>query len=186
MTGAWENETRGKNCEKLSKRLLSAKNRPGMNIEEERLLERLRLVEALHSGGATPGERAAAQHARDRILARLKTLEQTDPPIEYRFKLRDRWSHRLLVALLRRYNIKPFRYSGQRRTTIMARVPRRFVEETLWPEFNELNTTLVNYIDDITQRVIAEAIQGDTSDVEERNDPAQLIKGDSPAEDDEP
>lgn len=145
--------------------------------EEDRLLERLRLIEALHAGAATPGERDAAHHARERIRARLRSMETTDPPVEFSFKLRDRWSHMLLKALLRRYHIKPYRYRGQRYTTLMAWVPRRFVQETLWPEFQELDKTLVNYLNDVTGRVISEAIEGDTSDVEERNEAAQLPAG---------
>ena len=105
---------------------------------------------------------------RARIKRRLLDLEAVDPPVEFSFKVRDRWSHQLLVALLRRYDIKPYRYRGQRRTTVMARVPARFVNETLWPEFQELNRTLVGYIAEVTRRVIAEGIGGSDEDIEER------------------
>jgi hypothetical protein len=142
--------------------------------EEHRLLERLRLIEALHAGAATPGERDAAANARERIKARLAALQNSDPPVEFSFKLRDRWSHRLLVALLRRYGIAPYRYRGQRYTTVMARLPKRFVNETLWPEFVELNGTLTNYIAEVTERVIAEGIGADSSEVEERPEPREL------------
>jgi hypothetical protein len=40
--------------------------------------------------------------------------------VEFRFSLADQWSRHLLVALLRRYGIKPYRYSRQRRTTVMV------------------------------------------------------------------
>ena len=142
--------------------------------DEQRILERLRLIEALHAGATTAGEREAAAHARDRIKARLSALEDSDPPVEFSFKLRDRWSHRLLVALLRRYGIVPYRYRGQRHTTIMARLPQRFVDETLWPEFTELNRTLTSYIAEVTERVITEGIGADTADVEERTEPREL------------
>lgn len=145
--------------------------------EEHRLLERLRLIEALHAGAATPGERDAAANARERIKARLASLQNSDPPVEFSFKLRDRWSHRLLVALLRRYGIAPYRYRGQRYTTVMARLPKRFVNETLWPEFVELNGTLTNYIAEVTARVIAEGIGADSSEVEERPEPRELPAG---------
>jgi hypothetical protein len=145
--------------------------------EEHRLLERLRLIEALHAGAATPGERDAAANARERIKARLAALQNSDPPVEFSFKLRDRWSHRLLVALLRRYGIAPYRYRGQRYTTVMARLPKRFVNETLWPEFVELNGTLTNYIAEVTERVIAEGIGADSSEVEERPEPRELPAG---------
>ncbi|MFQ5412411.1 MAG: hypothetical protein ACE5EC_08925, partial [Phycisphaerae bacterium] len=85
---------------------------------------------------------------------------------------------RLFVALLRRYGIQPFRYYRQRRTTVMARVPASFLDRTLWPEFHELNQTLRAYLDDVTNRVIAESLHADASEAEVRNqsdgDTAQL------------
>jgi len=142
--------------------------------EEQRLIEKLQLIEALHAGAATPGERDAAAHARERIRARLQANQETDPPIEFTFRLRDRWSHKLLTALLRRYNIRPYRYWGQRHTTIMARVPNRFVQETLWPEFQELNKTLSTFLNEMTDRVIAQGIEADDSEVEVRSEPEAL------------
>ena len=135
--------------------------------DEQRLIEKLQRIEALFAGAATPGEREAAAQARDRIRGRLREQQQTDPPVEYSFKLRDRWSHKLLIALLRRYQIRPYRYRGQRYTTIMARVPARFVNEVLWPEFQELNQTLATFLSEMTDRVISQGIDSDTTEVEE-------------------
>ncbi len=100
-------------------------------MDERQLIEKLRLVEARFEGSGTAGERDAAASALERLQRRLGEVQETDPPIEYRFTLADMWSRRLFVALLRRYGIRPYRYSGQRYTTVMARVPRRFVDETL-------------------------------------------------------
>ena len=55
----------------------------------------------------------------------------------------------------------------QRRTTVMARVPRRFVEESLWPEFQKLSATLRAFLDDITERAIRESVFADDSEAEE-------------------
>jgi len=143
-------------------------------MDERQLLEKLTRIEALHAGAATPGERDAAAAARERIRARLQQLQTEDPPVEYSFKVTDHWSYRLLVALLRRYEIRPYRYSRQRRTTIMARVPRRFVDEVLWPEFTELSGILRQYLSDVTERVIATVLEPDASEVEERVDPESL------------
>jgi hypothetical protein len=134
--------------------------------EEQRLIDKLQRIEALFAGATTTGEREAAAQARDRIRVRLHEQQQTDPPVEYAFKLRDRWSHKLLIALLRRYQIRPYRYRGQRYTTIMARVPRRFVHEVLWPEFEQLNRTLATFLNEVTDRVIAQGIDSDTAEVE--------------------
>jgi hypothetical protein len=103
-----------------------------------------------------------------RSRARLLEQQQTDPPVEYSFTLRDQWSRRLLIALMRRYGIQPYRYPRQRHTTVMARLPRGFVTETLWPEFRELNRTLAAFLAQVTERVISEGIAADSSEVEIR------------------
>lgn len=135
---------------------------------EQQLVERLRRIEALHSRPGSEGERQAAQRARDRIQARLKQLEAEEPPIEVRFTLADQWSRHLFVALLRRYGIPAYRYRGQRRTTVMARLSRAFVNETLWPEFLELQGSLAAYFDALTDRVIEQALEVKAGEAEER------------------
>jgi hypothetical protein len=147
--------------------------------DEQRLIEKLQRIEALFAGAATPGEREAAAQARNRIRLRLREQQQTDPPVEFAFKLRDRWSHKLLVALLRRYQIRPCRYRGQRHTTVPARVPRRFVHEILWPEFEQLNQTLATFLAEVTDRVIAQGIDSNTTEVEEALDQLPPASGSS-------
>jgi len=136
--------------------------------EEERLIEKLRKIEALFARATSAGERTAAENARDRIRQRLEQLERSERVIEYRFSLPDAWSKSLFIALLRRYGIDPYRYSGQRRTTVMARVTRTFADEVLWPEYQQLNAMLRAHLESITKRVIAEAIHGNQADAEER------------------
>jgi len=135
--------------------------------DRDKLLDRLRLIEALYEGGATAGERAAAAAARERVQARLRQMEQTAPPIEFRFTLNNAWSRRLFVALLRRYGLRPYRYSRQRHTTVMVRVSRGFVDETLWPEFQALDEALREHLDRQTETIIQEAVDADGSEAEE-------------------
>ncbi len=96
-------------------------------MNEDKLIDKLRRIEALFAGAKTNGERDAADRARQRIQERLKNIQRADPPVEHKFRLNDIWQRQVFVALLRRYGIRPYRYSGQRHTTVMARVPRRFV-----------------------------------------------------------
>ena len=130
----------------------------------EQLLETFRRIEALHSRTDIHGEKAAAAEAMHRIRRLLAEKQTTDPPVEFRFKMTDNWSRKLFVALLRRYGLAPYRYSGQRYTTVMVRVPKSFVDETLWPEFRQFSDVLEKHLDEITERVITSALQGDTSD----------------------
>lgn len=134
-------------------------------MDERALIDKLLAIEALHAGATTDGERVAAQLARQRILTRMAGMEQRDPPIEYRFSIVDPWARRLFVALLRRYELRPYRYRRQREQTVMVRVSERFVEETLWPEFTEIEATMRAHLDQVTQRVITESIHGDCSEV---------------------
>ncbi|WP_216923288.1 hypothetical protein [Synechococcus sp. CCAP 1479/9] len=71
------------------------------------------------------------------------------------------------MALLRRYGIRPYRYRGQRRTTVIAHLSRAFVNETLWPEFLELQGTLAAYFDAFTDRVIEQALEVKAGEAEE-------------------
>ncbi len=105
---------------------------------EEELIQKLRRIEALHARAGSDGERQATERARERIQARLQQLAAEETSVEYRFTLADQWSRHLFMALLRRYNISPYHYCGQRRTTAMAHLSRSFVNNTLWPDYQEL------------------------------------------------
>ncbi len=136
-------------------------------MKESDLLEKLRKIERLYAGAATAGEKEAAAEAMNRIRNRLGEVAKVDKPIEYKFTLLDGWAKKLFLALLRRYELKPYRYSRQRRNTVMVRVPRSFVNETLWPEFLELSAVLKAYLEEVTNRVITDVIHEDTGDEEE-------------------
>lgn len=145
-----------------------------MILDEKALYEKLQRIEALHAGATTPGERDAAANAIRRIRERLERAEKQDPPVEYKFTLADGWSRKLFMALARRYGLKPFRYRGQRYTTMMVRVSKEFVDATLWPEFVELDRVLRETIDRATERVLGQVFQQDVGEAEVRDEPAAL------------
>ena len=149
-------------------------------MNESNLIEKLMKIEALFAGAATPGERLSADLARQRILLRLKELLPKDPPVEYRFTFTDMWSRKVFVALLRRYNLKPYRYYRQRYTTVMVQVPKSFVDETLWPEFEKISSELREYLQDVTQRVVTQVLHEDSSDAEVVEEPLQIGMNQSP------
>ncbi len=135
-------------------------------MHEQDLLDKLRKIERLYAGATTPGEKEAAADAIARIKRRIGETAKLESPVEYKFTLVDGWSKKLFLALLRRYSLKPYRRARQRRNTVMVKVPRTFVEETLWPEFLELSDVLQSYLDEVTERVIARAIHADEGDEE--------------------
>lgn len=138
--------------------------------DEQKLIEKLGRIEALFARAGTDGEKEAAASAAERIRKRLEELARQDPPIEYRFSVVDGWSRKLLLALLRRYGVQPYRYRHQRRTTVMAKVSRQFVQETLWPEFLEFSQVLQLHLSEITDRIIAKAVSSESEDEEVRID----------------
>ena len=136
-------------------------------MDEAKLIEKLMRIEALHAGATTEGERAAAQHARERIIERLRQTQRTEQAIEYQFSMHDQWELRVFIALARRYGLRPYRRARQRRTTVMLRVVPSFLDQTLWPEHQAITAELRSYLDEITERVISAAIHGDSSDPDE-------------------
>jgi hypothetical protein len=134
--------------------------------EETQIIDKLRKIEALFSGATTNGEKGAAANALEKMQKKLKEVQDIDPPIEYKFSLSDSWSRKLFTALLRRYDIKPFRYYRQRHTTVMAKVSKSFVNETLWPEYQELNKTLRTYLDEVTNSIISKAVCSNNAEAE--------------------
>jgi hypothetical protein len=148
-------------------------------MNEHSLLEKLRKIEALIAQPGTAGEGLAAAEARQRLLDRLADIRKSDTLVEFRFSMTDAWSRNLFLALLRRYGLRPYRYRGQRRTTVMVRVPKTFVDETLWPEYSEMSRTLQGYLEEVTSRVIHEIFQQRPEDAQEL--PAQQLPGPEPS-----
>jgi hypothetical protein len=141
--------------------------------EEQRLIEKLRRIESLFERAASDGERDAAGAAAGRLRNRLGQTRDEEI-LEFKFSLPDMWAKALFTALLRRSGIDPYRYSGQRRTTVVARAPRSLIDEEIWPEFQEMHKTLHAYLSDVTKRVIATAVHGDISEPEIRKKPREL------------
>ena len=139
-----------------------------MITSEKQLREKLRKISALFNGAATQGERNAAAAAIERVKKLLAKTQAVEQPTEFQFSLPDRWQRRLLSALCRRYGLEPYRYKRQRYTTVMLRVPRSFLDKTLWPEYMQLKSALDEYLNEATERIIREEVHRDTAEARER------------------
>lgn len=131
---------------------------------EGTLLEKLRKIEALHAGTKIDGEREAARRAAERIRARLAELRSRERDEVLVYSLPDPWKRKLFVALCRRYDVTPYREQGRRYSTILVRAPKTFQTRTLWPEFLALSEELHAHLEELTERVIREAINEDVSE----------------------
>ena len=137
-----------------------------MNSEEEMRLK-IRKIEALFGGSEFIGERDAAEAALKRIKETLANTIKTTPSLEYALKFDNHWSKKLFTALCRRYELRPYRYARQRRTTVVIKAPKDFVETVLWPEYQALSKILYEYINQMTEKIITEEIHRDTTDAQE-------------------
>jgi len=134
---------------------------------EQDLRDKLNKIEALLAGASTAGEKAAAEAAADRLRARLRQASASEPPQEFKFSLQDPWGRSLFVALCRRYGLRPYRYPRMHRQTVMVKGPPSFIDGVLWPEFEELDVVLSGYLAEITERLIRDAVHGETGEADE-------------------
>jgi len=141
--------------------------RTRMTTEAE-LREKLRKIYALFEGAKTPGEREAAAAAMGRVRQALAAAKPREQPVEYKFALPDRWQRRLFTALCRRHGLEPYRYKGQRYTTVMLRARPSLVDSVLWPEFREIKLVLDEYLNEATERIIREEVYGNDREPQER------------------
>jgi hypothetical protein len=141
---------------------------------EGTLLEKLRKIEALHAGTKIDGEREAARRAAERIRARLAELRGRERDEILVYSLPDPWKRKMFVALCRRYGLKPYRERGRRYSTVLVCAPKTFQDKTLWPEFLALSQELHAHLEELTERVIREAIDEDVSEPLESGPPKAL------------
>lgn len=138
--------------------------------DDQQIREKLAKIKALFAGATTPGERQAAQAAIDRIQQRIDGVPPpgpvADPPVEYRFSLTNAWSLRLFLALCRSKGYRPYRYPRMRRTSICVKISKQAVNTDLWPEYQEMNKVLTEYLGELADHIIADCINADRSDAE--------------------
>jgi hypothetical protein len=148
---------------------------------EGTLLEKLRKIEALHAGTKIDGEREAARRAAERIRARLAELRSREREEVMQYSLPDPWKRKLFLALCRRYGLTPYRERGQRHSTVLVRAPKTFQDRTLWPEYRALSEELTAHLQELTDRVIREAIDEDLSEATDTDAPRGLPAADTAA-----
>ncbi len=118
------------------------------------LLEKIKKIEALISGATTEGEKQAAISAKERIIQKKPGLEIHKDLKEYTLYTPDSWHKKLLVAICRKYEVRPYRYHRQKYTTAMVRINENFLNTVLWPEYLEYSEHLEKLVEEITDNLI--------------------------------
>jgi hypothetical protein len=143
-------------------------------VTEADLLRKLSAIEALIAGATTPGEREAAESAKNRISSRIKEAHPASQ--DFHFSIPDVWARKLFIALASRAGLSPFRYRGQRRTTLVLHC-RPSQQLLIWSQFREAERQLRQYLDEVTTRVIQQAVGATTDDVKEHAAAGALLAG---------
>ena len=116
------------------------------------LIEKIKKIEALIAGATSDGEKQAAELASQRVRDKLKQKPEVS---EYTLYTSDTWHKKLLLAICRKYGLKPYRYHRQKYTTVMVRAEDDFLNNVVWKEYLEYSKLLEALVDDITNDVIA-------------------------------
>ena len=107
-------------------------------------------------------------------MAELRGREQD---VVYRYSIHDPWKRRLFAALCRRYGLSPYTERGRRHSTVLVRAPKTFHDRTLHPEFIALSDELETQPNELTERVIREAIHEDATEAAEDDGTKALPPG---------
>jgi hypothetical protein len=141
--------------------------------EDEDLKQRLRAIEARYAGAFTRRKDETVEEARLRIGAQLAQCE-AEGVVEWQFTVTP-WSRKVLMALARRYGLRPYRYRRQRQSTIVVVAPERFLRESFLPQFDGLCDALYEHFTKVTEKAIAEAFGAELSEEHAvENGPVQL------------
>lgn len=115
--------------------------------------EKIQKIEALIAKSTEAGEIQAARAA----LERMKQIHADSPDtreMEFSMYTTDNWHKRLLMAICRKYGLKPFRYHKQKYTTVMVRTSKDFMNKVLWKEYQEYALILEGLVEEITGDLI--------------------------------
>jgi len=81
-------------------------------MDEAELVERLQRIQSLYTGATTPGERAAAAKAMERVSTRLEQQRHVEET-EYTSSLGNAFQRRLFLALTRKHGLRVYRRKRQ-------------------------------------------------------------------------
>ncbi len=132
----------------------------------ENLQEKIKKIEALILGTQTKGEKNATISDKDRILKKkYPELEINRDAVEFNLSTTDYWHKKLLLAICRKYGLKPYRYKRQKYTTVMVYVNEVFLNTVVWKEYLEYSRHLESLVDDITNDLISKIHKEEDEDL---------------------
>ena len=99
------------------------------------------------------------------ILDKYPELEINTQQKEWAMHTQDNWHKKLLIALCRKYEIKPYRYARQKYTTVMVKINEEFLNKVLWPEYVEYSKHLEQLMEEIANDLINKIHQPENEEI---------------------
>jgi hypothetical protein len=131
-------------------------------MDDAKLLENLRSIEAQALGVPATADRSARTQAIERLRAKLAEARTREPDDTFSVSLPDPWQLAIFLALARRYGLRPHRHARQRRSTVVVTAPVSFYERVVWPEFVVLSSAVGAWFDLLASRVLREVLDDDS------------------------
>lgn len=119
------------------------------------LADKIKKIEALLAGAKTEGERQAATLARERLLGKRQ-----EASLEYSVRTDSYWKKQLFLAICQKYELYPYRYARQKRTTTMVRATPSVMKGVIWPEFKKYSDMLEGLVKELMEDLIAKIHTG--------------------------
>jgi len=98
-------------------------------------------------------------------MGKYPGLDAHKNTVEYTLRSPDRWHKDLIMALCRKYGLRPYRYYRQKYTTVMVRVNKDFLNNVLWKEYLEYSKMLEALVDDVAGGLIDKIHQREEEDI---------------------
>lgn len=80
---------------------------------------------------------------------------QNQVPVEYTVTHHDQWRKKLFVALCRTYDLRTYRYKGQKHTTVVVRLGPQLMDERVWPEYLKQAALMDSLVEEIVGELIS-------------------------------
>ena len=99
----------------------------------------------------------------------MKILNGSDPDEEFEFSLNNSYEVSLFIALAKKHNFTPYRYSKQKKTKVFIEGNPTYIKDVFWSEYMEIGLMLQDILNNITFDTISNSLNIDDISIVVKN-----------------
>ncbi len=126
---------------------------------EQTLIEAFRISEARHAR-LVGAEVTDSELARARISEMLKQSATAPDIQEFQCGAKQDWERVIFCAICKRFGITVYRYSNQRKTTVLVRLSKQFMDDVLWPIYLDVANSVARRFTEVTSGLLPAIASG--------------------------